>query len=257
MERVRLVHWNAEEAEERAARLRALGYDVDGRPPTSGTIRELPKEAGAAVVVDLSRLPSQGRDIGVMVRRAQASRAVPLVFVGGAPEKVARVREALPDATYTSWDEIATALPRALASPPADPVVPDSALAGYSNTPLPRKLGIKEGSVVVLLDAPEGFEETLGELPPGVQVRRGGRGRRDLTLAFVRSTQEAERRWDRLAADPTVDDVWIVWAKQASPQYSGVTQANVREPGMTRGFVDFKVAAIDETWSGLRFKRRS
>lgn len=57
-------------------------------------------------------------------------------------------------------------------------------------------------------------------------------------------------------ADGDVDDVWIVWAKKASPLYSGVTQANVRERGMARGFVDFKVAAIDETWSALRLKRR-
>jgi hypothetical protein len=257
MERIRLVHWNAEEAEERAARLREFGYEVDSRPVESGTIRELPQQAGAAVVVDLSRLPSQGRDVGVALRRAQASRAVPLVFAGGAAEKVARVRETLPDATYSSWDGIENALRQAIASPPADPVVPDSGLAGYSNTPLPRKLGIKEGTIVALLDAPDGFERTLGELPEGVQVRRGGRGRRDLTLAFVRTPHDAERRWDRLTADPAVDDVWIVWAKKASPQYSGVTQANVREPGLARGFVDFKVAAIDETWSGLRFKRRS
>jgi hypothetical protein len=53
-----------------------------------------------------------------------------------------------------------------------------------------------------------------------------------------------------------IDDVWIVWAKKASPLYSGMTQADVRGPGMARGFVDFKVCAIDETWSGLRFKRR-
>ena len=52
------------------------------------------------------------------------------------------------------------------------------------------------------------------------------------------------------------EDVWIVWAKKASPLYAGVTQANVWGPGMARGFVDFKVAAIDEIWSALRFKRR-
>jgi hypothetical protein len=257
MERVRLVHWNAEEAEERAARLRSLGFEVDARPLESSTIRELPNQAGAAVVVDLARLPAQGRDIGVAVRRSKTSRRVPLVFVGGASEKVERVREVLPDAVYTSWDEVGDALARAIAAPPADPVVPDSALAGYSQTPLPRKLGIKPGSILALVAAPEGFETTLGELPPGARVRHGGRGRRNLTLAFVRSPAEAERRWDRLAADAAVDDVWIVWAKKASAQYSGVTQANVREPGMARGFVDFKVAAIDETWSGLRFKRRS
>ena len=75
-------------------------------------------------------------------------------------------------------------------------------------------------------------------------------------MVWVRSAAEAERVWDRLAVDEKVDDVWVVWAKKASPLFSGVTQANVREPGMARGFVDFKVCAIDENWTGLRFKRR-
>ncbi len=121
-----------------------------------------------------------------------------------------------------------------------------------ASTPLPKKLGIKEGSVVCLVGAPEGFE--LEGLPAGAVVRR--RGSRDLTMVWVRSAAEAERVWDRLAVDEKVDDVWVVWAKKASPLYSGVTQANVREPGMARGFVDFKVCAIDENWTGLRFKRR-
>jgi hypothetical protein len=254
MDRIRLVHWRPAEAEERAALLRALGYNVDARPVTSGTIRELPKEAGAALVVDLTRLPSQGRDAAVAVRRSGTGRRVPIVFAGGAPDKVARVRELLPDASYSSWDEIGDALARAIASPPDDPVVPPSGLAGYSGTPLARKLGIKHGSVVALISAPDGFE--IPDLPPGAAVRRRNRGRRDLTMVFVRTPEEAERRWDELAADERVDDVWMVWAKKASPLYSGVTQANVREPGMARGFVDFKVAAIDKTWSGLRFKRR-
>lgn len=128
--------------------------------------------------------------------------------------------------------------------------------AGYSNTPLPKKLGIAEGSVVALVRAPEDFDEVLGELPLGASLRPSGRGRRDLTLAFVRSVRETERRWDRLTADQAVDDVWIVWAKKASPLHTGVTEGLVREAGLERGFVDFKVAAIDETWSGLRFKRR-
>ena len=252
MARVRFVSWKPAEAEAKAAVLRSLGYDVDASDVTSGTIRHLSREQVDAFVVDLDRLPSQGRDVGVAVRRAQASRATPLVFVGGAPDKVERAREILPDAFYGKWEEIGDLLARALASPPADLVVPDSNLAAYASTPLPRKLGIREGTVVCVLGAPRDFE--LRDLPAGVTVR--SRGQRDLTMAFVGKPAEADAVWDRLAADERVDDVWIVWAKKASPRYTGVTQASVREPGMARGFVDFKVAAIDETWSGLRFKRR-
>jgi CheY-like chemotaxis protein len=252
MPRVRLVSWKPADAEERAALLRSFGHEVDASPVATGAIRELPREEVDAFVVDLDRLPSQGRDVGVTLRRATSSRHVPLVFAGGAPEKVERVRELLPDAAFAGWDEIGAALERAIASPPPDPVVPDSNLAAYASTPLPKKLGIKEGSVVCLVGAPDGF--SLDGLPAGAVVRR--RGSRNLTMVWVRSAAEAERVWDRLAADEKVDDVWIVWAKKTSALFSGVTQANVREPGMARGFVDFKVCAIDETWTALRFKRR-
>jgi len=255
VERIRLVHWNQAEGVARAAVLRELGYEVDARPLSTGEIRTLGQQAGAALVIDLSRLPSQGRDAAVAVRRSRSGRRVPIVFAGGSSEKVARVRETLPDATYTSWDEIGTALADAIAAPPRNRVVPESALAGYASTPLPRKLGIREGSVVALVAAPEGFK--LGELPDGAVLRPSNRGKRDLTIVFVQTPGVVERRWNALASDPKVDDVWIVWAKKASPLYSGVTQALVRGPGMARGFVDFKVAAIDETWSGLRFKRRA
>jgi len=160
------------------------------------------------------------------------------------------VRELLPDATFAAWDEIGVALRNPTAPP--DPIVPDSNLAGYSSTPLPRKLGIKERTTVCLVGAPAGF--SVEGLPEGATLRR--RGERDLTMVWVRAPGEADKVWDRLAADERVDDVWIVWAKKASGRYSGVTQATVREPGMARGFVDFKVCAIDEDWTGLRFKRR-
>lgn len=71
----------------------------------------------AAVVIDLGRLPSHGRDVGVGVRTSKATRHVPLVFVDGAKAKVAKVRETLPDATFTTWDEIVGALTAALADP--------------------------------------------------------------------------------------------------------------------------------------------
>jgi hypothetical protein len=256
MERVRLVHWYPAGAAKAAERLRSLGYEVDARPLEPGEMRKLPNEAGAALVVDLSRLPSHGRDAAVWVRQSRAGRNVPIVFVGGAPETVERVRQTLPDATFTSWELIGRALRRALDEPVREPVVPESALAGYSGTPLPQKLGIREGSVVALVSAPDGFEELFDSLPAGAVLRRGDRGRRDLTIVFVRSQAEVERRWARAAASAEVDDVWFAWVKKASPLYKGVTQTSVRDLGLARGFVDFKVAAIDETWAALRFKRR-
>lgn len=99
----------------------------------------------AALIIDLSRSPAQGRDLGVALRIHGSTRQVPLLFVEGEAEKVARVRQVLPDAIFTSWSGVAEPLKEVMARPPSDPVVPGSALAGYSGTPLPKKLGIKEG----------------------------------------------------------------------------------------------------------------
>src|SRR3954447_678400 len=128
--------------------------------------------------------------------------------------------------------------------------------AGYSDTRLTKKLGIAEGAVVALVGAPPEFHPVLAECPRCGALRPSGRGRRDVTLAFVTRVGEIESRWDRLARDRAVDDVWVVWAKKGSPWHTGVTEGLGGEAGLQRGFVDFKVAAIDETWSGLRFKRR-
>jgi hypothetical protein len=163
------------------------------------------------------------------------------------------VREVLADATYTAWDEIGSALAAALEAPPIDPVVPDSALAGYSGTPLPRKLGIAEGAVVALVDAPAGFEETLGSLPDGASLA-GTVADCDLVLAFVRTRAEFERLFEDVTR-PGVP-VWFAWPKKASGLGSDMTQQVVRDHALARGWVDHKVAAIDEVWTGLRFVRR-
>ncbi len=180
--RIRLIHWNAVEAKERAASVRAAGYDVVCEAFGPDGLRELKQELPAAVVIDLGRLPAQGRDVGLAIRHAMATRHVPLVFVAGDPEKVARIQEHLPDAVYTTWNRIRGSLKRAIATPPADPVVPESVFAGYSGTPLPKKLGIKENSVIILAGAPPGFEKTLGDLPSVVTFRREERGLCDLLV---------------------------------------------------------------------------
>jgi len=130
--RVFLVHWKPEEAEARAATLRKAGYVVGCEPVGPEVLRDLRREPPTAVVIDLSRLPSHGRDIGLGLRSFKSTRRVPLVFVDGPPEKVERIKRLLPDAVYTTWNRIRGSLGRAIAKPPAEPVVPRSAMDGYS-----------------------------------------------------------------------------------------------------------------------------
>lgn len=129
--------------------------------------------------------------------------------------------------------------------------------AGYSGTPLPIKLGIKPGSRVALLRAPDDFERTLGELPPGVTVRRRAQGPLDVVVAFFVHRAELERRLPALrAALQPAGGLWIAWPKRASGLQADLSEREVRELGLAAGLVDNKVCAIDAAWSGLRLVYR-
>ncbi|MHC4077772.1 MAG: PleD family two-component system response regulator [Planctomycetota bacterium] len=258
MARVLLIHWNADEARERLQRLRSAGHTATAYSEQGGAgLQKFRDRPPAAVVIDLSRLPSHGRAVATWLRQQKATRQVPIVFVDGDREKVARTKKALPDAVYASWRGIRGALARALAKPPTKPVVPGT-MADYSGTPLPKKLGIRAGSVVALLGAPARFEKTLGKLPADVTLRRQARGKADLVMLFTKSRADLDRRL--AAAKRTIADrgsLWIAWPKQASGVASDLTQQLVRKTGLAAGLVDYKICAIDATWSGLRFARRS
>ena len=137
MRRIRLIHWKPDESTERAEFIRVAGYEVDNTPFSPHAFKQLRSKPPDAVVIDLERLPAQGRDLGVALRGHSRTRHLPLVFVGGMPEKVERVKELLPDAVYTSWSRIRSSLKRAMANPPDEPVAYKSAFAGYAGTPLP------------------------------------------------------------------------------------------------------------------------
>ena len=130
-------------------------------------------------------------------------------------------------------------------------------MAGYSGTPLPRKLGIKEGHRVGLLDAPGGFDRTLGELPDGVETRTSARGRLDVVVVLRDPRAALARRFDPLARAIFPDGgLWIAWPKRASGLETDLTEDVVRDLALERGLVDNKVCAIDDTWSGLRLVYR-
>jgi hypothetical protein len=130
--------------------------------------------------------------------------------------------------------------------------------AGYSGTPLPRKLGVKDGHVVLLDRLPEGVD--LG-LPPEVHVVRRVRAGLDITLTFHTRLATLEARLPTLFEHTvTAGMVWVCWPKQSAVKRLGIdTDLNdnvVRAAGLFLGWVDVKVAAIDETWSGQKFVRR-
>jgi hypothetical protein len=129
--------------------------------------------------------------------------------------------------------------------------------AGYSGTPLPKKLGIRPGTRLGLIQAPDGFDGILGELPDGVHVRRTVRGPLDVIVAFFGRRAELERRLPALrnGLEPS-GGLWIAWPKRASGVASDLSDSVVRELGLAAGLVDNKVCAIDQVWSGMRFVYR-
>lgn len=258
MTRLCLIHWHPDAGTARAAELRALGYAVDFEiPDTPGFLRRLRARPPDLFVIDLTRLPSRGRDMGLALRQSVATRPVPLVFADGDPAKVGRIGELLPDAFFAGWDDMAATLKQALAEPPESPVVPSSALAGYSGTPLPKKLRIKEHTNVRLLAPPAGFRRTLGGLPAGATVTEAAADQPDLVIWFVRSDRHLQAGLAQVLPLAAQAPVWIAWPKKGSALAADLTQVRVRATALAAGLVDYKICAIDETWSGLLFTRRS
>jgi hypothetical protein len=131
-----------------------------------------------------------------------------------------------------------------------------TAMAGYSGTPLVKKLGIKEGAAIAVVRAPNGFAESL-KLPKGVVLRREARGRLDVVLFFATRRAELARRFPKLANGLVPDGgLWIAWPKRTSGVATDLSFDPVQEIGLANGLVDNKVCAIDDTWSGLRFVYR-
>jgi hypothetical protein len=126
-------------------------------------------------------------------------------------------------------------------------------MAGYSGTPLPKKLGIKDGHTVATLSAPNGFDATLQPLPPGAHVVHDLRGHRDVVVAFFTARNALEAKLAQMTKAIFPDGgLWIAWPKKASKVPTDITEDVVRAVALPTGLVDNKVCAVDDVWSGLR-----
>ncbi len=257
MSEVWLVHWKEAELPPRVARLERAGCTVDTTPLGPDYRASLKRKLPDAVVIDLSRLPSHGRELGSFMRRTKVSRHLPLVFVDGAEDKIARVRKLLPDAVFCSWRGIGGALKRAIHDAPADPVVPSDGMSGYSGTPLWKKLGVKAGTTLALCKAPDGIEADLGEYPDEVILRYRAAGKPQVLVWFVRREKELLDGIERMKRFGAGGGLWIAWQKKGTEAVTDLTQTMVRRTGLDHGLVDFKICSINRLWSGLRFSIRS
>lgn len=127
-------------------------------------------------------------------------------------------------------------------------------MAGYSSTPLPKKLGIKEGSRVAFVNAPKGFQDYLGALPEDVQILTRLTKPLDLVLLFITAERVLARDFAKLAEKLASNGMlWIAWPKKSSGVATDLVFERVQRIGLDAGLVDVKICAIDDTWSGLKF----
>jgi hypothetical protein len=127
------------------------------------------------------------------------------------------------------------------------------ATTGYSGTPLAKKLGIKEASRVLLVSAPKDFARSLEPLPRGVVLESKPGTGTDLAHVFVTQKEELARHLSALRQKLRPDAIlWISWPKKAAKVATTVTEDTIRELALPLGFVDIKVCAVSEVWSGLK-----
>jgi hypothetical protein len=131
-------------------------------------------------------------------------------------------------------------------------------MAGYSGTPLTKKLGIKERFRVGLANSPKGFQKELEDLPRGVKILSGSLPKPlDLIILFADSQRALKVEFPKLARKLTGNGMlWIAWPKKASGVATDLSDNNVRQIGLDAGLVDVKVCAVNDTWSGLKFVYR-
>ena len=130
-------------------------------------------------------------------------------------------------------------------------------MAGYSKTPLAQKLGIKPGMKVAALSAPGNYKKLLAPLPAGVSFTDKANAGADFVHLFVTERRTLEKELKRLRG--ILDDtgvLWISWPKKASGVATDITEDVIRDVCLPLGFVDVKVCAVDETWSGLKLMIR-
>jgi CheY-like chemotaxis protein len=253
--RVLVVHWKAAEAQPLIDAIRSAGFMVDyeteaNGPALSRAIRANPPDA---VAIDLSRLPSHGREIGIWMRGLKATRHIPLVFANGAAEKLERLRRDLPDACYTTTAGIGKALKSACRKAPKDPIVPPPLMERYREKSAAQKLGITPASSAAIVDAPRNYAAIVGTLPEGAELVENPPSLHPVTLWFITDYEILLQSLPKMRAMAAQTRLWAIWRKGPEGR---VSQNAIREAGIAAGLVDYKICSLDGQWSGICFARK-
>lgn len=254
---VRLISWS-DQAPERARKLEARGFSVDATPlDSSRLIGRIAELAPAAVVIDLDRKPSHGKAVGVVLKSATSTRAIPLVLAGGPEEKAAHIQGDLPEAVFTRWENATAAIKRAIANPPASIARPKAYMEQWAGRTLAKKLDLAAGMRVALIGAPDDFLEKLGDPPEDIEFHEGFARGTKMVIWFVRSAAELAEEFAFMSARLGQGVVfWVMHPKQSGTLRSDFNQLDVRRTANEFGMVDYKICSVDDDWSGMKFGRK-
>ena len=254
MAQIRLLHWNASEAGKYQRLLAAGGhtieYDERFEPRLLRKWRMQPPDV---FVIDLSRLPAQGREIAIALRQWPATRRVPIVFCDGAPEKVEKTRALLADALYCEFSKLRSSIRKALAEPCAEATVPTPMMKRYAARTTAQKLGIAAGGTVAVIDPPRDYLAVLGDLPAGVQFTEDRAA--SVTLCFVHDPPSLQARMSESRRLARTSKLWFCWRKGKTAA-SGLSGNSIRATAVALGLIDYKVCSLNAVWSGMLFTLR-
>lgn len=246
------MHWKAIEAARLIRLLNDGGWTVEYDEVFETSLMKNWRQSPPDLfVIDLSRLPSHGREIAIALRQSPKTRSVPIVFCNGAEQKVALIRSVLPDATYCADANLLAAV-RHL-RPLSDPVKPKDMMNRYGARTTAQKLGIRDGSRIALFHAPGNCTKILGPLPAGAEfVDQAG----DVTLCFLAENADVRADISRLRGMAATTKLWFLWRKKSAGGAAGVTETLIREIAIELGLVDYKVCSVDPSWSAMLFAQR-
>jgi len=247
---VRVIHWRAAEAAALIDACRSAGLEVNyDEGDGSAVCRAIRAKVPDVVVIDLSRLPSHGREVAIWLRQTKPTREIPIVFVGGDAAKVAAIRKILPDATYCEIGNVRAAIKKA--GRQRNPVTPPGIMERAHDKSAAQKLGIEAGAAVAVIEPPRDFPELLGVVPDSVEFQEDDA---PVTLWFVHDREALLDSLRRMRAMAGRTKLWLLWRKGSSG--NGLTQNSLRETAREVGLVDYKICSVDRRWSGMLFTRK-
>ena len=240
----------------RELKSRIKGFAVESYVPVSGEgLRGLlDMNPPDALLICLDRLPSNGHAVGYHYRSRKATRSIPIVFVGGLPEKVDKVRAGLPGVYFCEWEKVSETLTTVIANPPLAVPPLTKSYAEHTDRPLHEKLGIREGMRIALLGAPAPLDKLVPNMPFEIEVTGQPERDTDIAMWFVRRADDVDDGLTWITGRMAKPRIWIFYPrKKSAATPGGLTWTSLMETAARYSLAQYKIMRLNDDWSGVVF----